>query len=596
MKSTNTINFKKILYNKRLMCCLLVFIFSLTTLTSCNNSSNSSDNLLADTQKGETNNPSSTDNGEDNLGSAGNETDNPSSTGNGDDDLLKMGDPDYDYTGVLGYGYNVVTKGYFNEDDISAGGKILDTKTLSKEGYILRKSRVEQNSQTTAGSSMISYQQDVAQRISGSFSYGLFSKIKFDFELSSLTDDSTISQNVYIKDMIRVIKEREYIDTSDLKVKDLIKYTKSKFRDELNEDVSTLSYDEQKDHYYKLFNTYGTHVLLDILLGGRIDMNYVYKNTESKSISSIKSDAKIVYESFKTKAGAELSEDVKTTVNSFNKKVTLVSNRVGGTVEGEILSIADAAAVYNNWTKSFTDRSTYEFVDIGDGFSNALLGIWELADTKEISDKVYEMYCLYLGEAGQYFADFDDKADNTQYLKMLYSNSSGKSKESMSGIESTISHKEPNTPYYILPYDLNKGVSTSNYNYLAYTYTTKKSEAIRDIRILVITHNTPNINFPETITLNNCTYHEHNFNINFNGNSRMLLYYTTDERAGTPIKEIGFENNTGYTFGSTAAGWTSVLANGYTTDQAKLENEFNWRKVPINNGAQVPNIYLWFRR
>lgn len=599
MKRQSTI--KGFVICKRYLCCILVLFF---ILTSCNNTKNANNDLLEDKQSNEEGNPVSPSNedanpvttgdGKDNLGSTVNENDNPSSTDNEEDDLLDMGDPDKNYRGILGYGYNVVAKGYFNEDDLSSGGKILDTDKLSKKGYIYRKSRVVQNSITTAGNSMKSYQQDESQNISGSFSYGLFSKIKLDFSLTSYTDSSSISKNVYIKDKIRVIKEREYIDSSDLEIKDLINYTKSKFRKALNKDVSSQSPEEQKKYYYNLFEQYGTHVLLDILLGGRIDMNYVYNNTQSKSISSIKTDVGIVFKSFKTKVSGELSETEKKIVEEFTENTTLISNRYGGTVEGGIHSISDMAAVFNDWTKSFTDRSTYEFIDIGDGFSTALLGIWELADTEEITDTVYDMYCLYLQEAGQYFADFDDKSDKSQYIKMFYSNGSNKSFDARSGIESTISHKEPNTPYYILPNDLWAGIKDSKYCYLAYTYTTKQSEAIRDIRILSFNNDSTT---PDTITLNNCTYHKHDFNINQYGKVKLMLYYTTDKQAGAPIREIGVENNNGYTFGSTATGWTSILNNSYSTNQEKLEDEKNWQKVPINVLSLASNsMYLWFKR
>lgn len=490
------------------------------------------------------------------------------------------------YSGYLGYGYNIVSKGYFNSGDVNTKSMILDLDALVKKSLVYTVAKSDTTTRLVSGSTVQEYQSDLSTKIGISYSYGLFcTSFAADFSIDTHSTTKTSSKNVYIKNHVNIQRERQFIDTSKMTISDLKKYVNPIFLDAINKDTSGFSDVDKNAYYESLFNIYGTHAMIDIILGGRMDLNYIYNNTESKRKDEILSEVNAAYSNLRSSVTGSVSQDIKTTAETFVSKTTFNGKRLGGSTAGNMLTYQDAVLSYKEWAESIEASHTLELIDVGDNCYNSLIGIWEFADESN-KQEIAKAYDYYLSKAGQLFADFDARNSaptpvTTYYIKDIYVGINANSKMAISDAESQISHEDPNILYTPLSYDLNKGVK-GDYIYLVYTYTTDPAEAITDIKVEWWNKES---NAPATYKYGNNNYTCLKKDLNSGaGGKYIYLYYTKEASAGAPLKEIGVETDGTYSFGSSAAGWTSVIG---LTESAKAD---------CNKGSGGPYLYLWYRR
>lgn len=487
------------------------------------------------------------------------------------------------YGGYLGYGYDIAQSAYFNSGDIAPTAMILDMDALVKDGLVYTTPKSVSSSALYMGQTLKTYQEKVSSQIGIDFSYGIFSKIKGDFSLSESSVNTSSSNNVYIKNQVKIDKERQYINTGQLSIEDLKNYTNSKVLEALNADTSNLSTEEKQRHYNELFKMYGTHILVDIIVGGRMDLNYVYNNSESKSLEVIRTEVNAAYSTLTTKVNTSIDQNTEKTATSFISKTSFQCTRVGGSVTGDITTFEEAKTAYKDWAESIQNNESLELIDVGDSCNSSLIGIWELADGDSKKD-ITVAYLNYLNASGQLFADIDDNAgapDTPLYISNIYIGINAQSKLALSDIESQISHSEPGAPYKIIPSDLNNGVK-GDYIYIGYTLTTDVTKAITDIKVEWWSKES---NASSTYDYSGSKYHCIKKDLNSGaGGKYIYVYYTKDTNAGKQITEIGLERDGQYTFGRSAAGWISVI--GLTSSD----------KADCNKGSGGPYIYLWFKR
>lgn len=495
-----------------------------------------------------------------------------------------------EYGGYLGYGYNVVTSGYFNSGDVSTRAEIFDTDKLLEDKRLRKQSISQTDTSLYMGETLESYQKDVSASLGLSFSYGLFSKVKGDFSLSANMSTSGMSKSVFIKNQIKIQKERQFIKYGDLEMDELKDYVYKTFLKKLNADISGKT-DEEKQKYYaeEIFDRYGTHVLMDIMLGGRMDLNYVYNNTSAQSLENIKMELDASFKTFAAKVSGSVSVETSNQAKRFAENSTFTASRVGGSVAPDINTYEKALDTYKEWAQSIENANALDFFDVGSNCQDSLLPVWEFADSDEKRTEIILAYEKYVSKAGQFFADLDKsigKEAMPLYIKNIYIGSHDEAELAKSDIDTQIALKEPDyLKKVILPIDLNTGAK-GNYIYIGYTMTSNPDEAIRDIKIEGYPKSSADKTKPG--------YSFIDADLN-KGSSRysflnivpiyIYLYYTKDKANGNPILEIGTEVGGVYSFGSVTNGWIPSLSFS--------KNE----KYNCNMGIlDTPYIYVRYKR
>ena len=488
-----------------------------------------------------------------------------------------------EYSGYLVYGYNMCGSGYFNSGDISPSAYIINMNKIADDGLIYSMDKSDTVSSLYMGETIKEYQKDVATQIGASYSYGLFfSSVSADFSISTESSTKNTSKHVYIKNQVKIQKERQFINTSALSVDDLKQYVNPTFLEALNKDLSDKSETEVQDYYEKLFETYGTHAMIDIVLGGRMDLNYIYNNSTSKTLETIRSEVNATYSTLRSSVTGSVSAAISAKTSTFISNTSFNGRRIGGSVEGDMTTFEEAKDSYEEWAESIQNKETLELVDIVDNCSTSLIPVWDLAnaDKKEAIAKAFD---LYLQEAGKLFADFDNSKVETPvsyYIKDIYIGSSKTSWVASATAMAQATQTNPNIQYKIINYDLNSGVS-GKYIYLAYTLTTNPDEAIKDIKIEWWSKSSG----AKDTTYNGIPYTCLTKDLNEGaGGKYVYIYYTRNSSAGSPLKEIGIQINKNYSFGNSTSGWNVVV--GLSSNDP----------ADCNKGAGGPYIYMWLRR
>ena len=494
-----------------------------------------------------------------------------------------------DYIGYLGYGYNVVGSGYFNSGDVSAKAEWLDVDAMVKANLIYTKAISDTKYATYSGETLKEFQQSVSNKVGLQFSYGLFSKVSGEFSISTSSSSSVTQKSVFIKNQIILKRERQFIKTSNLTLAQLKNYVNKTILDQFEADTSKKSEEERYKYYKDLFINYGTHIMIDILNGGRMDLNYVYNNKDSKTLSEIEASVNLAYSAVSGSISGSADTKTTTAINEFVSNTTFQCHRVGGTIMGDIFTYDKAREAYPAWSASISEKDTLALVDLGDNAMTSLIPVWDLVDnTKKAS--VIKAFEDYLAETGSLFADIDKRVHNIEpeyYIHNIYIGSNKPSNRAITDLIAKITKAEPNTKYEILLQDLNEGAD-GDYIYIGYTLTTDPSKAITG---LGMNWWDKEGDIKNTLKQNNLEYQIIRNDLNRNARGKwVFLFSTKDPAAGKPIKKIGVENNGKLRFTDgmiPPLGWEAVFS-------IPNPNE----RIDCNKGcgSKTDDIFLWFTR
>ncbi len=137
---------------------------------------------------------------------------------------------------------------------------------------------------------------------------------------------------------------------------------------------------------YEIFDTYGTHLITQYYTGGRLDLNFSYKNKEKKTEQEIRESVEASYG--KVSGSVHASQSKKSELIENN--ATLISFSTGGTTEAQITgrSIAAVAQEFKNWQSSIDKKP-----DICGVKQGSLYPIWDLfSDEPEIRNALKKAY------------------------------------------------------------------------------------------------------------------------------------------------------------------------------------------------------------
>lgn len=403
--------------------------------------------------------------------------------------------PKYPY---LGRGYDVA-RGEFFCASKDLKGQILKFDASFKP--MINTSVNSSDVTYTAGRTFKSYHDQFGEAVGVTGGYAGFSAsidVDFSTESSFSEEKSFASANGMNK------KVCEYIDLTQTSIENLRKHITDEFKSAINDDNVSPK---------EIFNTYGTHVLLDTYIGGRFVVNYIYDNTEYEDSSSIKAAVQANYE------GAFKVGGSSTTTYGEGSKMTTSNTSISGYSRGgkgiSFGSLADAMEVWKSWNESLEDEATWSFIYSAETVKNedTKTGVWLFADKQSRREQIKKAYkelldanitkidnmqvkkyirdvhildsdCLFnTGDSLEKMRTAVEAVIKTSNFSIIGENAAGKKAS-----ESVLSS--------VKKFDLMSGAG-HNTVYLAVEYTTDKNDALRGVLGNSSTNfdNTKNINY-----------------------------------------------------------------------------------------------------
>lgn len=500
---------------------------------------------------------------------------------NKEDDLLQsgLGSPGQKvdtYSGLIGCGYDVINSPYYQADYVRM--RILDVDKMAEDGVIYEDKYSFTKTEFTieAGENISSYMKSLAVNAGMSSSSLFGGSLKVDFGLDSQTKVS--EKQSFAKGSVIITKTMQSASMGNITFGELRdKYILQKFKDNwlLNPDVSPK----------ELFENCGTHIMLKVYLGGRLDMSYIYNNVENHDVMKIKTSVEASY-------GVVSGTASTATENESNKFLSKSITRIrteGGSVDTNMTSFESAKENYKEWAESIQQNEYITLIKAGRLSSTSeMFPIWMLIDTstnpnatpeeKKAENLRKKRYNDLLAE---YNKQLEESAKNlsvyqTQptYIKDIYFGAGKSGAGAISDLYSQYSGE-----MYIIEKDLNHRAG-GYWIYLGYTVTTDPKEAITG---LVLRYEE---NKPSKFTYKGSEYtliEKYDLNRDAGG-YYIYCYYTKDSKAGSPVKNLFVSINDDFS-GRQGLGWLKVA------DWARPDN-YN----DLNKSAGGSDVYLWMQK
>lgn len=457
------------------------------------------------------------------------------------------------YEGFLGYGYNLLEAAYYNQGDIKASNPIIDMDALAAAGYVYINGNTANtiNSSTFISDSTRDYSREISASANLEGKIGLTGSFKASFSMDYTSEIKTNQK--LITTQSKLYTQRDFLYGASDSV--LAGFTTQAFKT----DAENLTPED-------LLKKYGTHILKDIYLGGRFELNYIYTNTSNKSTEDIKASV--------SASNAWVSGDASGSSNTKRQEVEQNSKLLicayGGSVTVDPNSIEKAQDSYAAWAKGVEDGKT-SFID-----STEIIPLWHIIASMDFNDaveKAKEIEKYFNSKSDQIAASFKSSVSVTTYIASLHVGT-GDSEMKAKNVLRQQGVLEGN----IVNFDLNKGAG-GDYIYLGYKTTTDSSKAIRGICADYFTKsNSANI-----------TYNKNSYNIiatDLNkgaGGKYIYLYYTMDTGAGAPITGIQYQDNNTFQYSN---------ADNYEVVRCVTDNN----GMDLNMSVGGHYIYLWFTR
>ena len=369
---------------------------------------------------------------------------------------LLQGEP---ITNYLLYGYNVLNDGYIDSKSINKAYPIIDGSKLKVTDFELV---------TNTGSDVDYLFSNTASDFYSSMKISSDSKYKGVFFSGSLKTDYSISQS--LTEQQTLIKYIQYHRTGEQYYQVGDSVLKKKLNEAFIDDVKAYAVSNPE----KIFKKYGTHLIMQYYLGGRAELNFLYRNTSQQTKESLDANVTAAYKSFSTKVDAATEKKARVVTDhstmSFRSKGG--DNLTGNSPE-------EISGKYAEWVKSIANKPVIS--GIGD-FDKAMLPIWELVDDAAAAaslESTFEQLAkksqselllldpvkLYITEIGVY-----SEPESADALKQI---PNGFVKVKLN----------PGTDNEEVM-DANKGAG-GDYIYLAYRLSTDRTNAITDLKLAV---------------------------------------------------------------------------------------------------------------
>lgn len=468
------------------------------------------------------------------------------------------------YNGYLGYGYNMITAAYYNHNDINSGHPVVDMVKLandSRDLVYVDNSTTFTDPKTYISSSTKEYAKELSTKASLQGNFPLAGSFKANFEIDTSYEMKSNQKLVSLQSNLQTRKD--YILGSNSKL--LAGYLSNGFIDSVEE----IYKNPTEDSIIGFINKYGTHVLTNVTMGGRFDLNYLYTSKSTEEATDLYASLQASYRYVKGSTDTTVETDKK----EIEENSRLNIRTYGGSVTTDPRSIEKALESYGKWSER-VQAGDVTFID-----ASEVIPIWDIIwamgeDYGDFSTAV-KKYCEK--ETTNAFGKFKDTMGVTPPAKTYISDiyiGHGKTSAEAIGMLKNKGILDAN----IVQLDLNKSAG-GNWIYLGYKTTYDKEKAIT--HILADYYSKPQT---KNITSNGYEMKIIDTDLNKKASGKYIyLYYTRDANVGEPITEFRYQ------FGDNIQDKTVDGYNGvrcYTTGEM----------MDLNMGTDGNLIYLWFKR
>jgi len=436
-------------------------------------------------------------------------------------------------------GYNVLESPYISPQFMIAADKILDIDDNEVKNY----RNIFGNTVVITESSVSDVYKEFNAKLQVKGTYGLFSgSASLEFSQSS-TDHE---EKAYTKLYAYFVKNRQTIDISE---------NKYKFTDEFVADLNS-SMDP-----VALFNKYGTHLVKEVFLGGRLELNYTTKKTVKDTNLTIKAEVVASYALVSGSASAEY----KTKASQLSARSDLNVNVIGGNALA-IAGIDDLSSEYKSWCASLDDPT--KCAPCGITSYNSLTPIWTFCKNNDRRDKIEETFNHMAGK----IIPTEEETFITDIMVIS---------------AMTLKEAETKCPPGYLPiggYGKNLLHFPSGRNRFLCIKRGKRENAITNI--LCTPYPSGNLQTTINITHNGVTasYHTANSYLNQGVATHYALLYTKDANKYKPIKNMMV-----YPHGdSLSPEWNGTLCEVNTSQPVNLQ-------VTLGSLMQMRNIHVGYK-
>ncbi len=290
----------------------------------------------------------------------------------------------------LGYGYDVINSPYMDKNAIDFSSPILDMKKIENATLMMVKENsasVEENT----GSSIEELYQSYAASLNV---YGKAGKM-FSGGLKSDFNGSTNEKTYY-----KFYKNTYSVKTFNIYMTNTLSELRNMLSEEFQSDLLTLN-------ATALFDKYGTHLIKEAVMGGRMEISSTYSSSTATNSNSVEIavNAHINYlknASVNIEASTKYNEDL---TQENIESVTKIKQ-----FGGKLVDVHDTEALSNNyasWVESLNTSLEYSALSgiVGD---NSLLGLWELLPSDK-TQRAQELQNKFVELSGTSYNDLCSK-------------------------------------------------------------------------------------------------------------------------------------------------------------------------------------------
>jgi hypothetical protein len=294
--------------------------------------------------------------------------------GGGDGDGDKI-DPTITGYNVLGYGTDAFGEFASSQNLL---GQVLDIDKLNQDSMLDLDTNVQE-------AEFYSLSGKTIHEYASSFGVSVGFEGQYKFFSGSITstfskDQYTSTAHSFVTIMDRIWKhslkiKNEYWDANDLRG-----YLTDNAKNAIN-----------NDDFSQLFQKFGTHVMVGVYIGARLDYNLSIKITEQSDKEHLETYAKVAFKSSFASAALSASMDKTTEERMSTYGKTESSSVKGGNVQwaGDCKG-EQCDGMYREWLNSIDDFPVWC------GYiKDALIPIWEFADTADRRDAIFNAYTKY---------------------------------------------------------------------------------------------------------------------------------------------------------------------------------------------------------
>ncbi|HZW97680.1 MAG TPA: MAC/perforin domain-containing protein, partial [Bacillota bacterium] len=367
------------------------------------------------------------------------------------------------------------------------------------------------------------YSEQISAAANADVKVGLTGSFQASFKMNHTSEIK--SNEVLITNQSKLCKQQEYI--GGISEKELVAYTTSAFRDDA-EDLTPKQF----------IKKYGTHILKNIDLGGRFELNYIYTNKSNKSTRDI--EASVAAANAWASGDTSGSQDTQSKELSDNSKMYI--RTYGGPVTVDTTSIEQARSSYPEWARGVQEGREITFIDCTEN-----IPIWDIvkhldfANAKEKAVLIEEYFDSRADEIDAAFKEsvaVTTKAPTKIYFDSFYLGIGGKQYQAKDQLRAQ-GVLEAN----IIDRDLNDGAGKgSSYVYLGYKTTTDPAKAIRGLLADYYSKDNDDRHKEKIRHIRGIEYTKIPGDINADAGGKFVhLYYTKWSSAGSPITGIQWQ-------------------------------------------------------